>query len=260
MACVNTVDYSLVPADPRVPFLFELDEEASLLYPEADENQRFCYLITGVGENNSGFADLSHFVLSVCPDLTLEDILSATVVIDGVPQNVVLGDNVTIMPPDHPDPPTGCPGLKVDFGLDKVGGEMFFCFTLRRPFAIGPVAVCVKGGQTELNNLAICGPVCGISGGCSTTVIQRATVCVPVTVTPHAIVGEITAQCCDPAVITPGRAECLGNPNQSCVFTISQDLCFSIPVTFGAEAVPGEARTQCFTPGTGACDCGETLR
>ena len=256
--CLNEIDYSTVPAPRRVPFTFVLDEEESNLFPDVGENQRFCYRIAGVGSDVPTDADLSHFVLVACPSLTLEDIVSAQVVIDGIPREVNLGDNVTVQTVEHPDPTTGCSGIKVDFGLDKVDGEMLFCVTLRRAFAIGPVRVCVKGGQTVLSNLFICGPTCGGSAGCSTTVAQYTTVCVPVTVTPHAIVGEVSTQCCGDPVVTPGRAECLGNPVQSCEFTISQTMCLEIPVAFSANAVAGEAHTQCQEAVLGECACGES--
>ncbi len=256
--CLNAIDYSTVPAPRRIPFTFTLDEAQSNLYPDVGENQRFCYIIEGVGSDVPTDADLSHFVLTACPTLTLEDIVSAEVVIDGVPREVILGENVTVQTAQNPDPTTGCPGLKVDFGLDKNGGEMLFCITLRRAFAIGPVRVCVKGGEVELSNLFICGPACGGSAGCSTTVAQYTTVCVPVTVTPHAIVGEVSTQCCGDPVVTPGRAECLGNPVRSCEFTISQTMCLQIPVAFSANAEAGEAHTQCEEAGLGACACGQS--
>ncbi len=256
--CMRSIDYSMVEADPLVPFTFTLDEAASLLNPGPGENQRFCYRIVGVGEDTSDYADLSHFVLGACPSLTLDDILSAEVTINSVEQTVTLGGNVDVMTAAHPDPTTGCAGIKFDFGLEKDGGVMTVCFTLRTPFAVGASRVCVKGGQTVLNSLFICGPACSASDTCVTVVAQHATVCVPVTVTPYAYTGRVTTLCCGEPVITAGRAACTGNPNQSCVFTVSQDLCLNIPVTFGADAIPGTAHTLCATPTEGECSCGDT--
>ena len=110
-ACNTSIDYAQVPGDRILPFEFTLDVENSNLFPDAGENQRFCYTVEGKGEDNSGFADLSHFVMGVCADIT-EDMLSGvSVVIDGVSQDVEIGENVAIMTADNPDPTTGCAGL-----------------------------------------------------------------------------------------------------------------------------------------------------
>ena len=248
--CNQSVNYGEVSAVPRVPFLFTLQ---SVTTPEAGR-QLFCYTVAGVGEDTSADRDLSHFVLGACPDLTLSDILSAQVIINGVEQDVVLGGNVTVL---APDPSTGCSGIKFDFGLNKVSGQMSVCFLLGRVFGVGPVSVCVKGGTQVLSSLSICGPSCDLPA-CETTVRQRTTVCVPVTVTPYALVGEITSRCCGAPIITPGVAACAARASTSCTFTVSQELCLSVPVTFGAEASVGTATTQCGTPTADdvCADCG----
>lgn len=257
-ACNASIDYTQVPGERILPFEFTLDVENSNLYPAAGENQRFCYTVEGRGADNSDFADLSHFVMVVCPGITEEMLANVRVVIDGVSQDVVIGENVEIKTAAQPDPTTGCPGLKVDFGLDKVDGVMQFCYELIQPFAIGAVQVCVKGGQQTASGLAICGPVCGGESSCTVYGSQRATVCVPVTVTPFASVGDTVTRCCGSPTVTPGTAVCGGTPMGKCVFTISQDVCITVPVSFGAGSVVGQYSVLCGGADTGeSCpDCG----
>lgn len=258
-ACYTSIDYTQAPGDRILPFEFTLDVENSNLFPDAGENQRFCYTVEGKGEDNPEFADLSHFVMGVCADIT-EDMLSGvSVVIDGVSQDVEIGENVAIMTAENPDPTTGCAGLKVDFGLDKVDGVMQFCFELTEAFPVGAVPVCVKGGQQTATGLAICGPVCGGETSCAVFAHQRATVCVPVTVTPFASVGDTITRCCGNPVVRPGTAVCDGTLMGSCVFTISQDVCIAVPVAFGANAVVGRYSVLCGDAATGEnCpDCGD---
>ena len=254
--CLFTADYAQVDATPRLPFRFTLDAETSVLTPGEGELQRFCYIVEGIGNDTSVYADLSHFVLGACPDLLLSDIVSAEVVIDGVSQTVTLGGNVSVRTVANPDPTTGCTGVKFDFPLAKDGGLMSVCFTLARTFAVGVSRLCVKGGQTALSTLSICGPACAEAQACSTFVNQRATVCVPITVTPYAVTGVIGMQCCGAPIVSPGRAACLGNPNTSCTFTVSQELCLSVPVAFGASALVGTASSVCGAADTGECACG----
>jgi hypothetical protein len=197
--CVSTIDYTAVQGDRILPFEFALDP-ASILYPVPGENQRFIYTITAKGADQPIYADLSHFVLVVCSDITEDMLANVSVTINGVPQPVVIGGNVVIMPLDHPDPPTGCAGLKFDFGLNKVTGVMVVTFELTVPHPIGPVTVCVFGGGTALNDLAICGPVCGeVVTTCPAMGFQRARLCVPVTITPFANTGDTTTFCCGAA-------------------------------------------------------------
>lgn len=253
--CVNSVDYSQVEGDRILPFQFTLNLEDSVLYPTAGEKQKFCYDVEGVGEDTAKFADLSHFLLGICSNITREDIASVTVVIDGVPQDVVFGENVEIKTAEHPDNPTGCIGLKFDFPLDKVDGTMQVCFTLNRVFAIGPVNVCVFGGNTTATGLSICGPACNGEVPCESTFFQNETVCVPVTVTPFATPGTAKATCCGSPVIDPdGR--CTGT-RKSCSFTITQRLCIEIPIAFGAVIETGSAVVQCGDVTETPCDCSD---
>lgn len=249
VACVSTIDYTAVTADPILPFQFVLDL-GSILYPVPGQNQRFIYTITAEGEDTSAYADLSHFVLAICSDVTEAMLQNVSVTINGVQQTVIIGDNVEILPPDNPDQVTGCSGLKFDFGLNKVTGVMTVVFELTTPHPIGPVAVCVAGGGTALDDLAICGPVCGqVETTCPAVSYQRARVCVPVTVTPFASAGDTTTYCCGDPTIIEGEATCPGTPLGSCVFTIIQEICMEVPVAFGANATVGDYSVQCLGAG-----------
>lgn len=80
---------------------------------------------------------------------------------------------------------------------------------------------------------------------CPTVGYQSASVCVPVTVTPFAIVGTTVTKCCGDPVVTVGRNSCGGTKNGSCNFTITQDICVAIPVSFGATATVGDTFVNC---------------
>ena len=246
LACETSADYSVVPGDRILPFLFGLDEENSRLTPAAGENQRFCYNIAAKGHDSAGYADLSHFVLGICDTITADELANITVERDGVSQEVVFGENVELKTVQAPDPTTGCPGLKFNFSLNKVSGTMRVCFELLKTYPVGPVRVCVKGGQQTQNGLFICGPVCeAVQNDCGTSVYQRLSVCVPVTVTPFAYAGEVTTACCGDPVVTAGTDVCEGRTGGSCSFTVSRTLCLTIPIVFGAQAETGEPGTNC---------------
>lgn len=251
--CSQVVDYSQVTGERILPFRFTLNEEKSILTPEPGQFQRFCYDIEGVGRDTSLFADLSHFVLGICETITEEDIREITVVKNGVPQNVVLGQNVEIRTEEHPDPPTGCVGLKFDFSLDKEDGRMEVCITMQHPFMVGPVNVCVFGGNTTATGMSICGPACGEEESCESVFFQTETVCVPVKVTPFAEPGEAKATCCGEPIIK--NEEHCPNGRKSCTFTITQKLCIEIPISFGAVIETGEATVQCGEVSKEPCDC-----
>lgn len=257
LTCNTSIDYSQVQGERILPFRFTLNMEDSILNPGPGQKQRFCYDVEGVGEDTSRFADLSHFLLGICENITEEDIAEITVVVDGVPQEVKFGDNVEIRTEEKPDPPTGCVGLKFDFSLDKVDGEMQVCITLNSVFAIGPVNVCVFGGNVTATGLMICGPICGEEEGYERTFFQIETVCVPVTVTPFATPGEATATCCGNAIVKK-EDRCQGT-RKSCTFTITQRLCIEIPITFGADIDTGEAVVECGEVSEIPCDCNGTV-
>lgn len=253
LSCNLTADYSKIMGDRILPFLFTLNTENSVLSPVPGESQIFCYDILGVGQDTSLYADLSHFVLGICNTITLDDITDISVIIDGKTQTVIRGENVVIRTTENPDPPTGCVGLKFDFPLNKVEGEMQVCITMASVYTVGPVNVCVFGGNTTATGLTICGPSCGSTNPCENVFYQKETVCVPVTVTPFAKPGTATATCCGEPVVTSG-ATCTGT-NRSCRFTITQTLCIEIPISFGAVIETGDAVVQCGDITTEECDC-----
>lgn len=251
--CSNSVDFSQVQGQRILPFKFTLNLEDSVLYPEAGEKQKFCYDVEGVGQDTSAYADLSHFLFGICENITQEDIQAITVVVDGVSQNVIWGENVEIKTKEKPDNPTGCVGLKFDFPLDKVDGVMQVCITFNRIYSIGPMNICIFGGNTTATGLSICGPACGGQMPCESTFYQTETVCVPVTVTPFATPGTAKANCCGRATVNPD-SECPGT-NKSCSFTIRQKLCIEIPISFGAVIETGCAVVQCGEVSEVECDC-----
>lgn len=245
-ACNLAIDYSTVQGERVLPFQISLNLSSSNLNPSAGENQRFCYDVVAVGEDTSTYADLSHLVLGICNEIPAAEIANITVTINDVDQEVVFGEdgNVELRPADSPDPPTGCPGLKYDFPLDKVSGTMNICFELTVAREVGGIDVCLFGGNTTAEGLKICGPICEKQGGsCSAVGYQRSTVCVPVTVTPFAYVGTPVANCCGKPVVTAGDA--CPRSGGVCHFTISQQICVAVPVEFGARAVAGTPSTQC---------------
>lgn len=242
--CELTVDYSNVTTGNRIlPFVFALDLAASNLTPGPGQNQKFCYNVTGVGENISDFADLSHFVLSICEDITEDQLENVSVVIDGVEQNVIIGDNVEIFNPPNVDPPTGCSGLKINFSLDKVEGEMTVCFELNVVYPIGPTELCLFGANETKRGLSICGPVCNgepVEETCPAEAFVPMTVCTDVTVTPFVNELPPTTFCCGGPIVTPEPATCPGERNGDVKFTISQDICVKVPVEFGATTSVGD--------------------
>lgn len=245
-ACSLDIDYSTVPGGRILPFQISLNLTDSILNPSAGENQRFCYDVVAVGEDTSRYADLSHLVLGICDTIPAEEIVNISVSINGAAQEVVFGEggNVELRTESHPDPPTGCPGLKFDFPLDKVNGSMRICFELTVARQVAGTAVCLFGGNTTAEGLEICGPVCEPQGGdCPVVGYQRSTVCVPVTVTPFARVGTPVTSCCGEPVVTAG--DTCPRSGGVCRFTIRQEICVAVPVEFGARAVAGTPGVQC---------------
>lgn len=252
LLCNTEIDYSTLPGSV-IPFTFALDLVNSILDPGPGEFQRFCYIVTGVGEDVPTQKDLSHWVLVICEEISVDQIIeeSITVTIDGVPQTVDFGVNVVL----QTDPTTGCTGLKFDFPLSKLGGVMNVCFELTTPYTVGPNPVCVKGGTTVENGLSICGPSCGELPPCETFTYQTATVCAPVVVTPTAVAGPTRTLCCGDPVVSPGERACPSGA-RNCFFTVSQRVCIEIPITFGATAAVGEPRINCEDVSIDGCtDC-----
>ncbi len=249
LPCLEEIDYSTIIGQRVLPFVIELDSDDSDLFPAPGDNQRFCYNIIGEGLDLPLYADLSHLVLGICPNIPASEILNISVIRDGIEEDIDFGPdgNVQLRSPENPDPPTGCPGLKFNFGLDKVAGVMSICFELATEYPIGPTVVCLFGGNVTVNQLSICGPVCSAIQTCEATAYQPFSVCVPVTVTPFAIPGDTTTVCCGPPTVTPGTPTCPGVENGSCTFTITQNICVAVPIEFGATPVVGNPFVQCGT-------------
>jgi len=251
--CATEIDYS---ETTNFPFTIALDLESSILCPAEGQNQRFCYTVTGIGQDLPTLNDISHFLLGICPDITEDQIIadSIEVLIDGVPQEVRFGEgvedpNVELKTEENPDPNSGCTGLKFDFPVSKVadsaGSVLSFCFELTTPYPVGDNIVClVSRGDQVANTLSICGPACeGPTPSCTVTAYQLATVCVPVTITPFATHGTVTTVCCGDATITPNAVCTEGQP--SCRFAVTQDLCITVPISFGADPDIGDAVVTC---------------
>lgn len=253
--CNNQVDYSQISGDKILPFIFTLNTDNSVLYPKEEEKQKFCYDIQGVGQETSDYADLSHFLFGICDNITPDDILDISVIINDQTQTIIWGENVEIKTADNPDNPTGCIGLKFDFPLNKIDGKMNVCFTMSKVFPVGPVNICLFGGSTTATGLTICGPTCNDTEACESIFYQKEAVCVPVTVTPFANPGKAKATCCGEAVVTQ-NGNCIGNKT-SCSFIVTQTLCIEIPISFGAVIETGTAVVQCGDITTDPCDCSE---
>lgn len=247
LPCNKKIDYSEVKGSIILPFVFELDLAESNLDPGPGENQRFCYNVTGIEGGRCHSANLSHFVLGICDTIPKEHIVNITVTINGMQQTIKYGwkGNVQLKTPQEPDRYTGCAGLKFEFGVNKSGGHMVFCFELTSPYPIGPNPVCLFGGGAAAEGLSICGPVCEEVGTCETAAYQPLSVSVPVKVEPFVSEGEPTTFCCgDPTVIRePARCDCIDK--DTCTFVITQNICVRVPVTFGANASVGKAIVQC---------------
>ncbi len=245
--CELEIDYSEMPDMVIFPFLIQLDLENSILIPVPGQNQRFCYIISGIGEDTPLYTDLSHLVFSICDQIVASQIVNISVFIDGLEQEVIFGEdgNVELKTPAQPDPTTGCSGLKFDFALDKVDGVMNICFELTSPYPIGPIPVCLASGGLSATGLSICGPVCETGQTCLAMGYQKVTVCVPVTVTPFANAGTAITFCCGSPTVTTDMTPCPGTVNGSCTFKITQEMCVAVPVEFGATAVVGAPHVQC---------------
>lgn len=84
-----------------------------------------------------------------------------------------------------------------------------------------------------------------VDGSCPAIGFQKASVCVPVIVTPFAHAGQTKTKCCGDPIVVPGEKPCPGKKNGSCAFTISQTICVEVPVEFGAKAVVGDTYVDC---------------
>jgi hypothetical protein len=243
--CNTCINYSEVIGEKIIPFLVELDLEASNLNPAPGENQHFSYNITGMGTDDDKYVNLKHIVFGICDEIPADQITNVYVTKDGVEQNVELGKNVELKTPESPDESTDCAGLKFEFDLDKVNGEMTVSFELKTPYPVGPNTVNLFGEGVTANTLSIYGPISGIFDHCETRGYQFAKVCVPVTVKPYAHAGCAKTFCYGRTIITPGTHTCCGKPNASCSFTITQRICVAVPVKFGARTYVSDTYVEC---------------
>ena len=90
--------------------------------------------------------------------------------------------------------------------------------------------------------------------GCSAEGEQMVDICLPVTITPHADVGQIASVCCGPAIITRGDNICMGVPNGNCNFTIRQRMCVRVPVDFSTNVNTGDPHILCTDEGCDNCE------
>lgn len=238
-----------------VPVTIAFDEANSILEPGPGEFQTFCYIVTQVEEPTA----LSHFVLSICPTIMEDDLESVTVTINGSSQTVVIGDNVEIFNPPNVDPPTGCPGIKFDFGLEEAEDVMNVCFALTSVFDVGPVEACIFGGGTAETGQFVCGPVCGEIETCETTVFQNIDICVPIRIIPDTLVGPIDVRCCGPAMVS--LEPCPMTGPTFCEFFVRQRLCAEVPIRFTAIPEDLDPIVTCGDPNQEGCvDCPPTSR
>jgi len=187
-------------------------------------------------------------MIGLCKDITEDQLEKITVKRNGMPETVILGENVKLLPPDAPDHNTGCSGLKFHFSLDKAFGEMDVSFELTSCYRVGPAPVCVYGGGVSRNVLSLCGPVCRMDENCSRIVTQRAQVSVPISLVPYVRVGEASTWCCGAPAFQPVADK----ENHRCTFFVSQMMCVSVPITFAIDARACDADIECLPPG--CCD------
>ncbi len=244
LPCNSEVDYSEIVEGKILPFVIELDLPSSVLDPEPNENQRFCYNVTGFGEDTPMFADLNHLVLGICNEIPENQIENIAITIEGEAYRAEFGanGNVQLRTPDNPDPLTGCSGLKFNCGLDKIDGEMTLCFELTVARKIGPNKICLFGGNMTADQQSICGPLCEpIKNDHRKTDYLSS----PITVTPYILNDEPTIFCCGEPVIAQESCSRSDAAEGACTLTIMQNLCVYVPIEFGASAKMGELTVQC---------------
>lgn len=257
-ACQTSIDYRDFPST-MLPFVITLDQDASILQPETGALQRFCYRITGEGLSGGVYPELQYILLGVAAGITRSDISELTVTVNQVIQRVTWGVNAQLITAAAPDAGTGCTGLKLLFPLSAVASEMTVCLTLARPFGVGPMPVCLYGGGEAATGLSICGPALENGASCPAVAYQEVDVCVPVTVTPYATVGDVRVRCCGAPMVSAGAASCAGTEGGTCSFTVSQRVCVAVSVAFGARAQTGAYRVNCGETGSGSCpSCEDT--
>ncbi len=234
----NRADYSLVEGS-NLPFEFELDTEKSILDPPEGINQKFVYNVTAKGKESAGLKDLSYFLLSISPSITIEDIINPTMTLNG---NVYHNGELSIVD-DRND--NGSYGLKVLFkptSLSKLKPTVFtFAFELANAVGIGPIDLLVKGGSQLLNTLKIGGPVVDEMIGRDTVIYRRIEVCTPVEITPIVRHGCVTTYSCGSPIVS--TIPCSGS-SQKCKFYVRQNMRVRIPLSYSVTAVVSASTTD----------------
>ncbi|HVI42115.1 MAG TPA: hypothetical protein VM577_15795 [Anaerovoracaceae bacterium] len=254
----SEIEGSRISEGTILPFVIELDAEDSNLYPTNNENQRFCYSVTGIGTENSKFEDLSHLVLGICDQILQNEIANISVRIDGVEQDVGLeaGGSVQLTARQNSDRISEYPGLKFDINLDKTHGKMCFSFELTHPYPIGRNKVYLVGNNAVMNEVSTYGPVSQELQDGYIHAYQNASVYIPVEITPRTDSGEIKTSCCGEPTVTFHEDR---GSSKYC-FTIIQPICMEVPLEFSAEALLGSLHVKCGEEGDTGCKpvCEET--
>ncbi len=239
--CSVQIDYTNVGEDKKLPFVIELDLENSVLAPVHGENQRFCYQITGVGEDIPLYSSLNYFILDLIGDIPEDHITNFSVTIDGIEQDISYGagGNINLLFKNNPDPNIGHSGLRFDFGLNKATGLMTVSFELTQVYPLGANPIYLYGEGFSASGLTICGPVCHNKGICPGVIYQKASICVPVQVTFCAKAGSTKTTRKGTPIITKDCSSCHGVPNGNCQFTINQKLRIAVPVEIGTHSIIG---------------------
>ena len=231
-------DYSTVEGS-TLPFEFELDTENSVLDPPEGINQKFVYKVTAKGKDSSSYKDLSYFILSISPSITLEDIINPIMTLNG---NVYSNGELSIID-DRND--NGNYGLKVTFkptALSRIKPTTFtFAFELTKTTTVGAVNLLVRGGNQLLNTLKIGGPVFDEQMGRGTVIDKRIEVCTPVEVTPIVRHGHVTTRSFGLPVVS--TVACTGT-SQKCKFYVRQSMRVRIPLSYSATVVVETSSTN----------------
>ncbi len=233
LACNIMIDYSSVPGSRVLPFEFSLDLNKSVLEPGPGQRQRFCYHVRAMGSDEFCYVNLSYFMIGLCEDVCADQLGEITVTRNGMPEMVVLGDNVKLISSDAPDANTGCSGLKFCFPLDKKNGEMDVSFELTRPYRIGAQPVCVYGSGVSETCCRCAGP-CAAStraARASRTSAPASACRLPLHLRPRRRGDRLVLR---RAVLLRSIAAARPPALSGCTFLVTQMMCVSVPITFTA--------------------------
>ena len=234
--------------------LVVFDQNGSILNPPSGTRQRFCYQVFASDAQGNVYTPVEYVVIGLGPDVCQNDFYAVNVSINGVMQQVTFGVNAWIV---NASEGAGCTGLKLAFPLNNATDIMGVCLTMNQVFAVGQIQSCLMTDGAAYSGYSLPGPLQNMEEACPTTAYQEVDVCLPVTITPYASVGEAVVTCCGAPTISQGESACAGTVGGQCAFTISQRVCVALPVTFGANAQAGEYSVACGEAGEGDCEaCG----